>query len=506
MKEEGEEGRAVADRTRRMRPSPAGNRWSLTVAAAAVAGLLGLGAWAGLSPLQRRLLAPSDHEAVHAVGARMAARWPQAPGPPERYVAEAVAAIRAGSPALAARKLGMALALDPDQAEALLRLAMLDARGDGAGLLLPGEADELVAAVRKVSPDAPLLGPASAWQSLAAGRPESVAPGLGPLAEGEPPEGLWARLRAARALEQPEGRAARALLATWPGHPEACEDGPREALRQGALAEAERLAGACEAGPARAVARRVKADVLARTGRLDRARRAYTEAGLLPHAAAVALRAGLPLTDAESAALAGPGTPLAMHQAWAAMAAGDGSLLRIALERIPDAPAPELAVTRAAAWLWLGYSQAASEALEGVSGTHADILRGAMGPDQTNGDASPDGRPHLPGGLDPVGMALMLGPAVTAVPTHLVWKAARAPGEALVGVQGWTPTDPRAAALVAWVEAPPGAGTPLPVPAGEDPLDAALAVARAIDSGAGTEGLLARLRGLAPQAVMTAVL
>lgn len=503
MKEEGEEGRSVADSTQRMRPQPPGNGWSLVVVATVVVILLGLGTWVGLSPLRTLLSAPSDYEAVHAVGRRMAARWPQAPGPPDRYVAEAVERIRAGSPAAAARKLGMALALDPNHAEALLRLAMLDARGDAGGLLLPGEADELVSAVRMVSPDSLLLGPASAWRALAAGRPESIRQELGPLADGESPEGLWVRLRAARAQEQPEGRAARALLAAWPGHPEACEDGPREAMRHRALAEAERLAGECEAGPARAVAMRVKADVLARTGRPARARIVYTEAGLLPHAAAVALRASLPLTKAESTALAGPGAALAMLQAWEAMAAGDGSLLRIALERIPDAATPELAVTRAAGWYWLGDFQEAETALQGLAGAHAGILRAAMGLDRTDGAAA---ELHLPGGPDPVGTALLLGPGTNAVPTHLLWKAARAPGEALATVQDWAPEDARAAALVAWIQAPPEASTRLPPPGGEDPLDAALAVARAVDSGGETAPALARLRELAPLAVMTAVL
>ena len=245
---------------------PPGRGWAATAGALllAVAGAAGLWASGTAPALFGEAVPVGDAAAVRAVSARMRARWPQVPGPADRYVQEAILAERAGTGA--ARKLGMALAVEPDHAEALLRLSILDARGQSMGLLQPGDAEAIVTVVRGRAPRDGLLAAAAAWRDLAAGAPEAVGRARGPMADDEPEELLWARLRAARALGEPEGPAARALLSRRPGHPEACEDGAREALRAGDLAQAEGLAGGCLEGPARAIGVRVIADVMARTG------------------------------------------------------------------------------------------------------------------------------------------------------------------------------------------------------------------------------------------------
>ena len=506
MSETHEEARSVSTTKARMRPRPPGSGWALVIVATVVVILFGIGTWIGLSPLQALLSSPSDHEAVHTVTARMRARWPQVPGPPSRYVEEASRAIRVGEGRAAARKLGMAVALDPDHTEALLLLTILDARGEADGLLDPGEAAGLVSALRAVEAEAPLLSAAAAWRDVAAGNPGAVEAAFGPVGESEAEELLWARLRASRDLGAPEGAAARALLASWPGHPEACEDGAREALRQQDLAEAEALALGCLDGPARAIAARVVADVMVRTGRRLEARGAYTDAGLDLHAASQAFREGAQLTTAEAAALAEPGAPAAIQQAWAAMSMGDAALLRIALDRIPADPSPEFAVTRAAGWLWLGEPGAATASLEGVAGPRAAVLAAGL-PGAGAAGAVAAARaawPALPGADDPVATAMLLGPSGHAIPTELLLRIGTHPGVPLSSVRPWAPGDPRAAALVHWL----WDGTPSGVEAGggDDALGAALLVVDAIAAERDPAPALARLELRAPGSVMLAVL
>lgn len=485
----------------RMRPVPVGGGWALVVVATVVVVVFGLGTWVGLAPLDVVLSAPSDHESVHAVGERLRARWPQVPGPPERYVLEARSLQRGGDASGAARRLAMAIALEPDHVEALLQLSILDARGDAGGLLLGGEADALVAAVESTRPDAALLPAALAWRALGAGQPERVS-----LDEGAAePELLWARLRASRALGLSEGRDARALLEVWPGHPEACEDGAREALRAGDLFEAERLAASCLAGDSAPIARRVLADVLARTGRPVEARDAYTEGGLMLHAARVALAEGLPLSSGERMALAGPGHAAAVHQVWAAMSAGDIELLEIAVERLPDGASPELAVTRAAAALWSGDAAAAEAALEGTAGPRAAVLRAQLpGASAADVAAARTAWPALPGGADPVATHLLLGASDHAIPTRLLLGVGQAGGLPLSAQAAWVPADARARALLRWLDG--GAVPPLSGSGGGDALDVALAVVAAVSDGRDASREMARLRALAPELVMTDVL
>jgi len=503
--EGGEERRTPAAIRQRMRPAPLGGGWVLVIVATVLVVLFGLGTWVGLAPLQVVLSDPSDHEAVHAIGERFRARWPQAPGPPERYLAEARALQRDGDPAAAARRLAMAIALDPDQSEAFLRLSILDARGEADGLLVPGESDALVAVMDVTDPDAPLLPAARAWRALAAGGPEDAASMTG---EGRSePELLWARLRAHRALGQPEGPDARALLESWPGHPEACEDGPRAALRAGDLYEAERLAETCRAGPAAAIAGRVLADVRRRSGRLDAAREAYASGGLMLHAGRVALSAGLPLTVEERAAMAGPGPAAAVLQAWTAMAEGDARLLAMAVERLPEGEAPELAVTRAAAALWSGDVEVAEQILAGTDGPRAAVLRAQLpGAAAADVAAARTAWPALPGGGDPVATHLLLGASDHAIPTRLLLEVGRGIGSPLAEKGLWVPSDARAGTLLRWLDgrqlpAASGAGG-----AGGDAVDAALEVARALEDGRDPGEALERLRAVAPDLVMTDVL
>jgi len=491
----------------RMRPAPVGGGWALVIVATVVVVVFGLGTWVGLAPLEVVLSEPSDHEVVHAVGERLRARWPQVPGPPARYVSEARSLQRAGDASGAARRLAMAIALEPDQVEALLLLSILDARGDAGGLLLAGESDALVVAVESTRPDAALLPAARAWRALVAGQPEQVSldETIGREEDATEPELLWARLRASRALGLPEGEDARALLEAWPGHPEACEDGARAALRAGQLFEAERLAAPCTEGDSGPIARRVLADVLARTGRPAEARAAYADGGLMLHAARVAVAEGLPLSSGEQAALAGPGPAAAVQQVWAAMSAGDHELLAIAVERIPDGVSPELAVTRAAAALWSGDPATAGLALDRTAGPRAAVLRAQLpGASAVDVAAARTAWPALPGGGDPVATYLLLGASDHAIPARLLLEVGQAGGLPLSGRPAWVPADARARALLRWLD-----GGPLPQLPGSGAggaLDEALAVAGAVADGRDARGALARLRAVAPDLVMTDVL
>ena len=507
VSESADDVRSIENTRKRMRPRPAGSGWAAVVVAIVLVVLFGLGSWVGLAPLHAVLSDPSDHEAVHVVAERFRARWPQVPGPPERYMADAHAALRDGEPAAAARRLAMTIAIDPDHSEALLQLAILDARGEADGLLLEHEGDAIVSAVRAVDPSAGLLDAASAWRLLVAGDPAAVEQALGPVAESEHGESLWARLRARRRMASPEGEPARLLLRVWPGHPEACEDGAREALRSGDLAEAERLAAGCLSGAAAPIARRVQADVMLRTGRGGMARDAYARAGLHLHAAGIAVQTGLDLTVAELDALAGPGPAAAVLQAWAAMSAGDAELLEIAVERIPDGPAPERVVTRAAAALWLDRPDEARALLGDTAGPRAAVLRAQLpGPGQRDAEgAARAAWPALPGGDDPVATAMLLGVSNHALPTRLlvvVGDGARTP---LSAQEQWEPADARASELLRWL-AGGGEVERLSGDGGSDALDAALALAQALENGETGLAELERLQALAPESVMAAVL
>lgn len=74
---------------------------------------------------QSELDSLGDREVIHQVAAKWRDRWPQAPGPPSVYASAAVEAVRTGNRSQAAKRLAMALALDPNRAEDWVRMICL---------------------------------------------------------------------------------------------------------------------------------------------------------------------------------------------------------------------------------------------------------------------------------------------------------------------------------------------------------------------------------------------
>ncbi len=521
-----DEGRTLAQAKERMRPRSPGVGGALVVMAVFVVIFIGLAVWVGAGGFVMGDARPADHEAVHAVVERLADRWPQVPGPPERYLSESWAAQVGGKPTEAARRLGMAVALDPGQDEALLRLVILDARGAGAGLLLPGERAAILSAFDEVAPDAPLLPAAKAWVALSEGDVDGALAALG--ADVADPEAAWAVLRADPGAESVP-TAPGVLLAAWPGHPEACAAGVRVAWRDGDLFGVEEVANAClSAGAGDTGALRGLADVADRLGDAAEARRRYREAGLHLHAAAVASQSGRPLEPDEQDALLEPHAVAATHRLWHGVGVGDAAAVRAAVDALAaegDGLVPPMRVALAAGRAWLGDPAAAEAGLQGQDGVWAAIVREAVTAGEGDAAAARRGQAAWPDHpatsgpvTDPVAAWLATGPGDRLVPLAWVRRAPREPGVALGParlVPGPSPAGAAADALLAQVLAAPtapvgGQLATLGDGDGEPSLAllatrAAVALAPGAPPGAASEALQA-LRGRHPDAVATRLL
>jgi hypothetical protein len=272
--------------------------------------------------------------------------------------------------------MGMAVALDGDDADALLWLVIMRSRGDADDLLDPEEARGVLEVVGQVQPDHPLLPAARAWSAVGAGEPDLARQALG----SEP--GTWAAAWARLQVEPPGApsllAAADAVLAVWPDHAEACAVASRARLRLGDLAAAEGVAERCRSsGAGGPEVLRVVAKVADRTGRHERARALYQEAGMLLHSAEIAVQDGMTPTTAEAEAQGTSNLPGALLAVQAALIAGDAAAVQLALQRLEEhrSGPPEVALSRAACLVWLGHRDRAAVALEGLDGTRVDLLR-----------------------------------------------------------------------------------------------------------------------------------
>ncbi len=80
---------------------------------------------------QSELDALGDREVIHQLAAEWRDRWQQAPGPPSVYASAAVEAVRTGNRAQAAKRLAMALALDPNRSQDWVRMICLSVAQPG---------------------------------------------------------------------------------------------------------------------------------------------------------------------------------------------------------------------------------------------------------------------------------------------------------------------------------------------------------------------------------------
>jgi len=339
----------------------------------AVVMLIGLLSWYGSPAARTTLRRPTDHEAVHQLAERWRARWPQVPGPAERYLDDALLADLEDRPQEAARRTTMALALAPNDVPALLRLVIRSARVPSASPLTRDEADAILMVVEQVAPEAPLREAAIGWRALARG--EAVpAEGLGDAVL----EASWLRMRQALDAGADPGGPARALIEISPGHVEACDVYARALLRRGELRDAAAVISACRAvRPQRPRLSRTEGDLLDRLGHHGRAVAAYTAGGAHLHALAVASQEGLTEAPALLAQAAGEVGPAgSINRLWATLLlGGDVSSAVSELVALGDV-GPEFGLARAAGHLALGQPQAAQAALDGRTDVGAQVLIG----------------------------------------------------------------------------------------------------------------------------------
>lgn len=422
----GGETQELAWRRSRPRPGPPKTGWILIVTAVTVVILIGLTLWSigtwGLGGVEK----PADTEEVHALVLEWQDRWAQVPGPSERYRAEADAAARAGRYLRARDRLTMALALDPDDTDALLQLAILAGRHPQGEILADDELDAVILAVEETLGDHRLLPAARAWRALRQGdAPGALA------AVGEAPATLaarQARLRALRELDRPALDAAEAVLEYDPGDLEACTLAGRLHAQQGRPWTVLRLLERCRASapegaappPSWAATRASSLDVL---GRSEAAAAVYAQAGLVVHAVQLRVQEGLGVAESLRVRLAEEPDP---HRARAevqlGILAGEAALVARAVERTEglggEGAVAEVRLGRAMGLAWLGRHAEAVEEVGEIEGAAGLVLlaraRRAAGDEQ--------------GALEALGRALEQEPWVGRLHhVNLAWSAEAGP-------------------------------------------------------------------------------
>ena len=169
-----EERMTMRQRLARMRPIQNGQSWPLVVMTVAVVIFMGLFLWTTVISADGSRDLATDHEAVHKLASAWAERWPQAPGPPERYLLQSEEAERSGKGAEALERLTMSLSLRPNDNEALLRLVCASVRHEAAPMALTSlEARSVVGVIRQIDSEHPVLPAARAWLAIQISRPKS---------------------------------------------------------------------------------------------------------------------------------------------------------------------------------------------------------------------------------------------------------------------------------------------------------------------------------------------
>ena len=109
---------------RSLRPPPLGHVWAWIIVSVSIVILTSITMWVVVSG-QTNVDKLGDREVVHRIAEQWRDQWPQAPGPPDVYGSQAVDAVRSGDMNHAAKRLAMALALDPNRGEDWARMICL---------------------------------------------------------------------------------------------------------------------------------------------------------------------------------------------------------------------------------------------------------------------------------------------------------------------------------------------------------------------------------------------
>ena len=374
----GEERRA--QRAERQRPPTSYNSWILITVTVSTVIFMGLITWYGRFPTWFSLDEPSDHEVIHQLAEGWAERWPQVPGPPDDYTAEARQQLADGLTVDAVQRLTQSLALDPNAPTALLLLVIASAQaGEGTeGALGHVHSAAVVEVVAETDPESPLLPAARAWLAL---RDEDPGAALAVLEGGaETPEGALARLRAVVALDQSAEDAAARLLMLAPGSREGCEALARARLLMRQPADALQVLEGCQrAGAQGRLLDRLRGDALDGVGQLAAAAEAYLRAGADSHAAAIFIQE--PALGAEEAKidalLEGDAPGVALHRLWWGLLSGEErrSAAAARVLRGLQMSGLEFDVALAAEALARGDAEAALARVEGSEAPEALVIK-----------------------------------------------------------------------------------------------------------------------------------
>lgn len=223
---------------------------------------------------------------------------------------------------------------------------------------------------------------AQAWAAIAADKAEEVglllpAPEAvdAPLRE----SALLAVIVAKESLGADPLPELRALHAHAPTHRRACVGLSRHLLLTEELRALDGLLQACLAeGPPAAELQRARASAADLLGRPAAAREAYAAGGFGLHAAAVAVQEGLPAAEGEwRGAVGDPVPPAHLHRVLGGVLLGDLDAVRSGLAGLEGLGGgdPTLRIGAAAGALHLGDAEGALRLIDGLDGSHAEVLR-----------------------------------------------------------------------------------------------------------------------------------
>jgi len=369
----------LAWRRSRPRPGPPRTGWILVVTTVAVVIFMGLTLWTVSTHRLGGVEDPSDTEVVFQLLATLKDRHPQVPGPSQRYRAEADAALRDGHWKVAEERLGMALALTPDDVDALLQLAILAGRRPAPEVLEDEVLDGVLDAVSRTRPGHRLLPAARAWRLLRAGDPLAALAvlegGASNLAAHQ------AHLEALSRLDRPNLEAAEAVLALDPGDRVACTVAGRELDVAGRPWQASGLLRRClevREGEGSPSWWRALGGLSDKLGDREGAMSAYEAGGFHIHAGQLRLQDGERPGAAFTAALAEAPPPVRAQQAtWAALLTGDLSQGEELVEALGagQVVGAEFRLAQGALRLALGAGPDGLRSLDDLDGPEAHVLR-----------------------------------------------------------------------------------------------------------------------------------
>ena len=109
---------------RSFRPPPLGHAWAWIIIAVSVVILTSITLWVVVSG-KTAVGGLEDREVVHSIVVDWRDRWSQVPGPPTVYAQESETMVRSRDYTEAARKISMALTLDPGRADLWVKMVCL---------------------------------------------------------------------------------------------------------------------------------------------------------------------------------------------------------------------------------------------------------------------------------------------------------------------------------------------------------------------------------------------